>query len=272
MIDGTGPYRFLVDTGANYSMISPVLARQLKLTPRAGALVQVTGITGAEQLPWVPVTSLKVGSFALHHLRIPISDSRVMNGLDGILGLAGFPAERIAVDFRHNTVWIGHSHGGGAWGYLSIPARRTPGGLLMIQARIGDVPVEAVIDTGSPRTLGNEALHRALLRDAKMKNNARIYGVTSQVSNGDMTGAPTVYLGPAAIGHLDIVYGNVSIFKVWHLERQPAVVIGMDVLGTVSALVLDYRRARVYILPHRPQGVELVQHYTSLGFEQAQGP
>ena len=273
MIDGTGPYRFLVDTGANYSMMSPVLAKRLGLTPRADALLKVTGITGTQSLPWVPVARLRVGRFRLGNLRMPLSASPVMNGLDGILGLAGFPADRIAVDFRHNTVWIGDSSGGGAWGYLSIPAQRTPGGLLQVNARIGGVPVVAIIDTGSPRTLGNEALHRVLLRNAaRPKDNARIFGVTRQVSNGDMSGAPTVYLGPAAIGRLDIVYGNIPIFRIWHLEDRPAVVIGMDVLGTVDGLILDYRRAHVYILPHREQGVQVMQTYSPLGSPLPGGP
>ena len=260
MIDGTGPYRFLVDTGANHSMISPALAARLGLHPHRGALEKVTGITGTQQLPWIPIAELQVGSFQIANLRIPITASPVMDGLDGILGLAGLPAERIAVDFRHNVVWIGRSNGGGAWGYLAIPARRTAGGLLRVDARIGSVPVVAVIDTGSPRTLGNEALRRALLRSAAHPpDTARIFGVTRQVSFGNISGSPTVYLGPAAIGHLNIVYGNLPIFKVWHLEHQPAVVIGMDVLGTVDALILDYRRAHVYIMPYHRSGVEVMQ-------------
>lgn len=273
MINGTGPYRFLVDTGANYSMMSPALAQRLGLKPHDDALLRVIGITGTERMPWVLVSRLRVGRFRLGNLRMPLSASPVMNGLDGILGLAGFPAERIAVDFRHNSVWLGHSNGGGVWGYLSIPAQLTTGGLLQVSARIGNIPVVAIIDTGSPRTLGNEALHRALLRNAERpKNNARIFGVTRQVSNGDMSGAPTVYLGPAAIGRLDIVYGNIPIFRIWHLEDRPAVVIGMDVLGTVDGLILDYRRAHVYILPHRGQGVQVMQTYSPLGSPLPGGP
>lgn len=266
MIDGTGPYRFLVDTGANHSMIAPGLAKRLGLVPRPGALLEVTGITGAQRLPWVPVRRLRVGGFHFANLRMTITNSPVMHGLDGILGLAGLPAERIAVDFQHNVVWIGRSNGGSAWGYLAIPARLTAGGLLRIQARIGHIPVIAVIDTGSPRTLGNEALRRALLhRSTSPKDTARIFGVTRQVTNGNLAGAPTVHLGPAAIGRLNIVYGDIPIFKVWHLQSRPAVVIGMDVLGTVNALILDYRRAHVYILPHRPSGVEVTRTYSSFG-------
>ncbi|MDE2261695.1 MAG: hypothetical protein KGL45_04150, partial [Gammaproteobacteria bacterium] len=49
------------------------------------------------------------------------------------------------------------------------------------------------------------------------------------------------------------------IFKVWHLESKPAVIIGMDVLGTVDALVLDFGHPRIYMLPVEPDGVEVIR-------------
>ena len=260
MIDGTGPYPFLVDTGANYSMISPVLAMRLNLHPRPDALEKVVGITGTQRLPWVHVANLRVGGLQMSNLDLPITKSPVMDGLDGILGLAALSAERIVVNFRDNLVWIGHTNEVDAWGYISIPARRTTGGLLRVDARIGNVPVIAIIDTGSPRTMGNYALQRVLLRRATHgPDTARIFGVTRQVSWGSVSGSPTIHLGPVVIRHLNIVYDDLPIFKVWHLEYRPALVIGMDVLGTVDALILDYHRSHVYLMPRRPAGVEVIQ-------------
>ncbi|MBW4053053.1 MAG: hypothetical protein HIU85_16645 [Proteobacteria bacterium] len=48
------------------------------------------------------------------------------------------------------------------------------------------------------------------------------------------------------------------IFKVWHLESQPALIIGMNVPGSVDALVLDYPRARLYMRPVPPKGISRV--------------
>ena len=126
------------------------------------------------------------------------------------------------------------------------------GGLLVVPAHVAGVEVEAVIDTGSPETLGNPALRRALLARNKQGVTTRIYGVTPQVSTGGTALAPTVFLGPIAIRHLPILYSDVPIFSEWHLESRPALIIGMDVLGSVDSLVLDYRRARVFILPAPP--------------------
>lgn len=255
LIDGKGPFRFLVDTGADGSMISPALVHTLGLVPSQTGIEQVEGTTGTEQLPWVTIDSLRIGSIVKHDLRMPISHTPVLIGLDGILGLAGFGAVRVRVDFHSNRVAIDRSTSGLPAGYLDIHARRTPGGLLMIPAQVGNIRVEAVIDTGAAETLGNAALRRALLRAARNPAAARIYGVTRQVSSGGISASPTIYLGPAAIRGLEIVYSDIPIFKIWHLDSQPALIIGMNVLGSVDALVLDYPRARVYMRPGAPKGL-----------------
>jgi predicted aspartyl protease len=257
-IDGKGPFRFLVDTGADSSMISAALASKLGLVPSQSRYEQVQGTTGAEQLPCVAIESLRTGSIVKHDLRMPISHSPVMTGLDGILGMAGFGAVSVLVDFQGNKVAIGELKYGLPVGYLNIHARRTPGGLLVIPARVGDVQVDAVIDTGAAQTLGNAALRTALLREiAKNPAAARIYGVTKQVSYGGIAASPPIYLGPAAILGLGIVYSDIPIFKIWHLDSRPALIIGMNVLGSVDALVLDYPNSRVYLRPPPPPGVSV---------------
>ena len=131
--------------------------------------------------------------------------------------------------------------------FLDIQAQRSPGGLLVIPARVGDIPVAAVIDTGATETLGNAALRKALLREAAASAaRAQIYGVTRQVSTGGVAASPPIHLGPAAILGLGVVYSDIPIFKIWHLDSQPALIIGMNALGVVDALVLDYPRAQVY--------------------------
>lgn len=259
MVDGEGPFRFVVDTGANHSMISAHLAERLGLTRQKHDLMRVMGTTGAQELPWAPIARLKVGGLVMRDLRLPVAATPVMEGADGILGAAALIGDRISVDFKHNRVWIGRSHGGGAWDFLDIRARLTRGRLLMVPARVGGIAVEAVIDTGSPRTLGNDALRKALLTAKSKGGPARIYGVTKEVSSGDLALSPTISVGPIDIRDLSIVYSNVPIFKVWHLESRPAVIIGMDVLGTVNGLVLDFAYPNVYVLPAGPPGISITR-------------
>ncbi|HEX4267158.1 MAG TPA: retroviral-like aspartic protease family protein [Steroidobacteraceae bacterium] len=249
-IDGKGPFRFLVDTGADGSMISQSLVSRLGLTSNDTSDERVQGTTGIEQLPCVTIADLRIGSIVKHNVPMPVSPSPVMTGLGGILGMAGFGPVRVVVNFRSNRVEIDRSSDRLVQGYLGIQARRTSGGLLMIPVIVGDVPVEAVIDTGAEVTLGNTALRQALLRQAaKHPEDARIYGVTRQVSDGGLAITPWITVGPVVVQGLGIVYSDIPIFRIWHLDSQPALIIGMNVLGSVDALVLDYPRARIYLRP-----------------------
>lgn len=258
LINGKGPFRFLVDTGADGSLVSAALVSELGLVPNQIRNERVEGTTGTEQLPCVTVDSLSIGSIVKHNVRLPVSRSPVMTGLDGILGMAGFGAVRVVVDFRHNRVAVNRSSRGLPTSFLDIHAQRSAGGLLIIPARVGDIPVEAVIDTGATETLGNAALRKALLREAAANAaGARIYGVTRQVSNGGVAVSPAIYLGPAAVLGLRVVYSDIPIFKTWHLDSQPALIIGMNALGVVNVLVLDYPHARIYLEPIPPPGISV---------------
>jgi hypothetical protein len=201
---------------------------------------------------------MSIGSIVKHDVRMPVSRSPVMSGLDGILGMAGFGAVRVLVDFHNNKVAVNRSTRTLPTSYLDIHAQRSPGGLLIIPARVGDIPVEAVIDTGATETLGNAALRKALLREAEANAaSAQIYGVTKQISNGGVAASPTISLGPASILGLRVVYSDIPIFKTWHLDSQPALIIGMNALGVVQAMVLDYPHAQVYLQPIPPPGISV---------------
>lgn len=251
MLDGKGPFRFLLDSAADASMLSPRLISVLSLRLTQDNVLRVEGATGVQELPWVNVARLQVGDVIRANVRMPIVDGAVLQGLDGILGMAGLGAGQVEVDFAHNGVWIDGAAGRSAQGFLVIPAARTAGGLLQVRASIGGLPVAAIIDTGASNTLGNAALRAALLRQMRVDDEApaRVFGVTRQIAPGGAIASPTIALGPIAIQHLHIVYTSVAIFKVWNLESRPAVIIGMDVLGSVSALVLDYRHPRILLLP-----------------------
>ena len=67
-------------------------------------------------------------------------------------------------------------------------------------------------------------------------------------------------LGMAGFGAVravvDFHHNRVIIgFKDWRLEARPALILGMNVLGTVNTLMLDYPRAQVCLLPLEPNGI-----------------
>ncbi|MFD2138207.1 aspartyl protease family protein [Novosphingobium resinovorum] len=58
-VHGTGPYRFLIDTGSQRTVVSTALAGTLKLAQ--GPQVRVVGIAGAHDVATAQVESITIG-------------------------------------------------------------------------------------------------------------------------------------------------------------------------------------------------------------------
>src|ERR1700692_139542 len=80
MINGRGPFRFIVDTGANHSTISPGLARELGLTPAEAPSIILDGITGSAQVSFVRIDRLQAGELTMESTAVPVVWASVMAG------------------------------------------------------------------------------------------------------------------------------------------------------------------------------------------------
>jgi predicted aspartyl protease len=251
MINGRGPFRFIVDTGANHSTISPGLARELGLTPSDAASIVLDGITGSAQVSFVTIDRLQAGDLTIEGTALPVVWASVMAGADGILGAAGLKEKSLLVDFQRNRVTI--SHGVEAAlraNTMKVHAVRLAGGLMTLETRIGGVPVRAVIDTGAERTLGNLALRnvlRARRTQGFMAMLTSVYGATKDVEPGEIQIVPPIVIDSLRITDVAMVFGDFHIFKVWGMQDKPAMIIGMDVLGTVASLSIDFKNQDIYV-------------------------
>jgi len=245
-INGRGPFRFILDTGANRSAISAETAEQLGLEVEFDAPMGVHGVTGSSVLPSVMVASLRAGDIDFGGRRIPVLPPAVFGGTHGILGIDALQDARVEVDFARDRVTIRHSSGRRApYGYLVLRAERRHGGLLMVDGKVGRVPIKAILDTGAERSLGNEALFEALSltsRRAREGVATTVIGATSHVAKGTTFTTPTIALGPARLHNLTVTFGDLHVFDVWSLDDEPALLIGMDLLGRLQHIVIDYPR------------------------------
>jgi len=250
-INGRGPFRFIVDTGANHSTISPGLVQTLGLQPSAVASIVLDGITGSGQVTFVTVERLQAGDLTIEETDLPVVSADVMGGADGILGAAGFTTKSLMVDFQHNRVAISRAVAAAVRAESTkIHALRLTHGLITLQTLVGGVRVQAVIDTGSERSLGNLALRDALRmpgRRGAVVQVTSVYGATEKIESGEIQFAPTIVIESLRITDVAIVYGDFHIFKVWEMTDKPAMIIGMDVLGTVPALGIDFENQDVYL-------------------------
>jgi hypothetical protein len=251
-INGHGPFRFMVDTGSNHTVLAESTLAKLGMIASTSAQMSVSGISGSELAPSIHIEALDAGDLHFREVDLPVLGGPVFEGLDGILGMDGFNGMQVFADFDKDLMTISQSKGKRpSINYSVVPVHFLSERLLMIDSHVGRIAVKMIIDTGGAHTLGNPALLEALTRSRADDAHAHHAGVidVTQVSKTAMIGrVSNLQMGDAHIEGLSIVFGDFHIFKTWGLEDQPALLIGMDVLGTLKALDIDYRRKEVAFL------------------------
>jgi predicted aspartyl protease len=246
-IDGKGPFRLVLDTGANRSVVTYSTAARLGKTAQAENSVQLHGVTGTARVPTIKVDSMEIGDLSLDSRKIPVVQD-VFGGAEGALGTEGLADKRIFIDFRKDEISILRSkRQGPPPGFRRIPVKLRNGRLLMFEMTLGGVRTLAMLDTGAQTTVGNNSLREALARRARQGQETQIVGVTLDVADGHAITAPPVDIGGIKISGMRITFGDLYIFEAWKLTKEPAILIGMDVIGVFDAVVIDYRLKELHL-------------------------
>jgi hypothetical protein len=241
LINGKGPYRMVLDTGASHSAIISRVADSLGVAAQNDPIL-VRGVTGAAVVPAIHVDRMEVGELLIEPSILPIV-ADVFGGAEGVLGREGLPDKRIFADFRSDRLVITRSHRERAGvGFNIVPLKVQHGGLLTTEVRVGSIRAQAIIDTGGQQTVGNLALREALMKhpppDVVTED---IIGVTLDEQRGDSIATPPIELGTMKLRGVRVTFADMYLFDHLKLTRQPTLMLGMDVLGSFDVLVIDYR-------------------------------
>ncbi|MBC8025930.1 MAG: clan AA aspartic protease [Steroidobacteraceae bacterium] len=257
-VNGVGPFAFVVDTGASSTVIAPRVARRLSLQIDTSNTKLLRGITGSEVVPTVNVSNITAGGISLENSNLPVVEPRVFADADGIFGADAFGRGCLIVSFERAKVAILAKpcpRVDDNW--EKVRARLQFGGLVVADAHIGATRVVAIIDTGAEQSLGNPALLATLRARKKVSldsNRTQVYSATSQIVFGDLLVTPSLRMGGLSVGRFQVVYGDFEVFRIWEVADQPAIVLGIDVLGQMDAMMIDYTRSEVLVLPRSSTG------------------
>lgn len=248
-VNGRGPFRFIVDTGANRSVLSRTLAEQLGLTPSGSS--EVHSVHGVTVAPVVDVASLRYGSLSLVGAPMPILDGPMFSGEQGLLGVDGMRGRRLRMDFRRNCIEISDSRTSPRLaGWATVRGELRFGHLVLLEGRVNDLRVSMFVDTGSNTTMANLALRDRLRELTSVRTHrldpVRAYTAGEPVVLDRAIALPRVLLGPIEARNVIAYIGDFHIFRVWELTDEPALLIGMDVLSQARAVAIDYGRATVH--------------------------
>ena len=247
VVNGKGPYRFLVDTGAERSVVADSLVAELGLTPTGRANVQ--GLILKVPTDLVTLGELRYGSFIRHGLVVPVLP-RALLGVDGYLGLDIINDTRITFAFNAQTIRIEKpgSLMTTDWNATVVVVHGTgKGGRLRSNlCTIDGVKATAFIDTGSESTIGNMALLNALSAvDHPNLGPATLEGATGGEASGRLTPVKKIELQNLIFRNGVVVMSDVPDFDQWGISTRPAILIGMDFLRKFASVTIDYRHKEI---------------------------
>lgn len=242
LIDGKGPFRLVLDTGASSSAITQRVADKLGLPIRPES-IRLRGVTGTAVASSVRAKTLEVGDLLVEGATLPIV-ADAFGGADGVLGEEGLANKRIVIEFRRDRITVAKSHYQRAPpGFVVVPFRYSSRNGLRVKAHVGSIRVTALIDTGAQVTIGNLALRQALARRRKNQElQEDIIGVTQDIQQATAVQVPSITAGELLVRNAPVRFTDLYIFEHWGMTRKPALLIGMDLLGRLDTLIIDYDR------------------------------
>lgn len=239
-----GPFRFLIDTGAQNTVISTALAQKLALRPTNQA--RLVSIAGTETVDTVELDQVDLGTRSYYGLLAPLLDYNDI-GADGIIGLDGLQGQRVLIDFRKKTVAVSDAKklGGNRGFEIVVTAKRRSGQLIMTNAIIDGVRTEVVIDTGAEYSIGNRALQRAMAKRS-MQGTTTLHSVTGHQISADLGLGRKLDLQQIGFNNVVIAYADSPAFAALRLDQKPALFLGMRDIRGLDRLAIDFQARKVY--------------------------
>ena len=264
MLNGHGPFNFVVDTGAERSVVSDEVATRLNLV--RGGSVTLEGIAKALTVATIRAETVAFGPFVRRDVMMPILP-RATLAADGYLGLDVIDGTRVTFDFKNRQLHVEQPKAIYSPQHLNdfniqqpsgvqapdppdtwVQAKGKAGRLQIVDCLVGHVPAVAFVDTGAELSVGNPALLAALRSYGKgvpVVGSIVLTGVTGGELAGQVIDVPRISLQALNFTDSLLAIADAPDFTTWGLHDRPAVLIGMNYLRQFASVTVDYRAKEI---------------------------
>jgi len=253
-LGGKGPFRFLVDTGANRTVVSTALAAALGLA--SGPVRTLHSVSGTTLVRTALVPRLELGRDRVRKVEAALLEAAHM-GADGIVGVDSLRSEKVIFDFRRRLISIvpGKQRARAEPGTIVVSGKLRQGHLIVTRATANRVPLMAVLDSGSEITMGNAALRGRLEARGRLGPPERVAmkSVTGEVLFGEAFHLKKVTVGDVELHDLLILFTSAPIFQRLGLEDRPALLLGMNALRAFDQVSIDFARKQLRMTISEPR-------------------
>lgn len=261
-IRGQGPFDFLIDTGAQATVLSRALADRLQLFDRGTATL--VGMASTMQVETTPIDDFNLGSRSFYIRQAPVVEREHIGDADGILGLDSLQNQRVLLDFRKLEIAVADADqlGGNRGFEIVVKARERLGQLIITTARLDGVQVNVIVDTGAQGSVGNMALFDRLRRNRQLEN-TELTDINGQTLGGVVRVARQLDLGRGSVQNFPILFADSRPFHTLGLAEKPALILGMSELKLFRRVAIDFKTRRV--LFDLPANALLSRNFASIG-------
>ena len=257
LVNGRGPYNFIVDSGADTSVVGLRIARGLQLPLGTPAILN--SMTARNIVDRVKVAELTLGPTTVRNLQLPALRESDVGG-EGMIGIDALVEQRLLMDFDKRLIKVEDARipVKRMPGEITVVGRRFRGQLILTHVKAAGLPLDAVIDTGTQITIGNLALRDKLIRRNRDKFvTVPVTGVTGETMKMELATIAELQLGSVTLRDVPMAFADVPPFKMFGIHNEPALLLGTDLLESFRKVSLDFRarKVRFQLKRCRSQGV-----------------
>jgi hypothetical protein len=243
MVNGQGPFPFIIDTGADRTVISRELAATLNLP--AGPHVALHESAGVDEVQTAVIARLDVGKRTVENIDAPLLAAADLGAM-GMLGIDSLRDQHVVMDFKVNEMSSSPSHVEAFDPNLIVVHGKSRfGQLVLVDAIVRGVRVWVILDSGAQSSVGNMALRKLLTRNDVQHAQypaTEVISVTGRTTPAEMQDIGETHIGDLTIFHMPLAFAELHTFDRFGLTDKPAMLLGMDVLRTCQRVTVDFKR------------------------------
>lgn len=253
-VNGQGPFQFVIDTGADRTVVSKELAEKLAL--KKSGTMRVHAMGGAGRADMVKIDQLRVSNRTMTRLT-SAALPRAYIGADGLLGVDSLKGQRIIMDFKASTMTLEPSSEPDAFAaatgdVIVVTAKTRLGQLVMVDADANGQKVWVVVDTGAQNSVGNRQLRKLMFaRDPRTTTKPiEMIDVLGQRTMADYTIVNRLRIGGILLGNAAIAFTDAYPFRLFDLHKKPSMLLGMESLRGFERVSVDFSARKIkFLLP-----------------------
>jgi predicted aspartyl protease len=260
MVNGQGPFDFVVDTAAGGSVVYPALRERLALQPLSNARVQVQGASGRTpaslyRLDRVEIAGQVREAVTAVGLEAVGSAGADMLGIVGVDVISAFIAEFDVPGGRFELRDPSTDLAASGWRSIAFTLNRAR--FVVLEGSLDGRAMPMLLDTGARRTVINWAAARALgiAPDSPGLAPAEpVRGATAHQTAAVKRDFSTLSIDGLALSANEITIADLPVFERLGWADRPAMILGMDRMRA-HHFAVDYGRTRLLIAPAVPAQV-----------------